>query len=237
MNKQLISGVICLYLIPILFSGYILPQKKVTLQFHHFAGAQPLVLGDTIVNSFGEKLIVERFKYYLSNFTLIDQSGKKENVPNSYFLIDEADSTSKTIELNTDLKKIIAIEWMIGIDSIKNCSGIQTGVLDPMKAMFWTWNTGYIFAKLEGQSSASKLAAHRFTYHVGGFKDGENAIRKIRLAIKEQNQPILISADINSWFSSRHSIKISESPVCHAPGPLALQLADNYSNMFSILYK
>ncbi|MBY0480572.1 MAG: hypothetical protein K2Q21_04385 [Chitinophagaceae bacterium] len=237
MNKQSVYSVICLFVMFILFSGYILPQKKIKLQFHHFAGAKPLVLGDTIVNPFGEKLVVERFKYYLSNFILTDLSGKKESIPNSYFLVDEADSASKTIELNTSLKKIIAIEFMIGIDSIKNCSGIQTGVLDPMKAMFWTWNTGYVFAKLEGQSSASKSAAHRFTYHVGGFKEGENAIKKIRLALTEQNQPIHVSADINSWFNSRHPIKISESPVCHAPGPLALQLADNYSNMFSILPK
>jgi hypothetical protein len=45
-------------------------------------------------------------------------------------------------ELNTSLKNITAIKFLLGVDSLKNVSGIQTGALDPAKGMFWTWNTG-----------------------------------------------------------------------------------------------
>lgn len=237
MNKKIAGCMLTLLMLLILSSGYIDPGKKIILRFHHFVGTEPLVLGDTLANPFGEKMVVERFKYYLSNFILIDQSGEKEIIPNSYFLVDESDSSSKRIELTTKLNKITSIEFMVGVDSIKNYSGIQTGVLDPMKAMFWTWNTGYIFAKLEGSSNTSKSAGHHFTYHIGGFKDGENAVRKIHLKILKQNQLIDINADINSWFYAKNRIKISELPICHTPGALAMQIADNYSNMFSILFK
>ena len=45
---------------------------------------------------------------------------------------------------------------------------------------------------------------------------------------------ITIEADINKWFQSTHTIKISQHPICHSPGELAMQFADNYANMFSI---
>ena len=43
-----------------------------------------------------------------------------------------------------------------------------------------------------------------------------------------------IVADILKWFDGVHPLKISQSPTCHQAGKLAMQLADNYSTMFSI---
>lgn len=236
-KKNTFRYLIAFFSVVLFLTGFRLQEKNITLQFHHFVGNRKLVLGDSIQNIFGENMQVQKFKYYLSNFILVDQSGTKHAIPNSYFLIDEADSASMNIRLPTNVSKISAIEFLIGVDSIKNCSGIQTGVLDPMAGMFWTWNTGYIFARLEGVSGASKSAGHHFTYHIGGFKNGENAIRKIILPLnpKKQNEKIDIRVDINSWFRSAHELKISQTPVCHSPGELALQFADNYANMFSII--
>ena len=44
----------------------------------------------------------------------------------------------------------------------------------------------------------------------------------------------IINADIQTWFNSRHMIKIAENPFCHEPGLLASTIAGNYSDMFSI---
>ena len=48
----------------------------------------------------------------------------------------------------------------------------RTGVLDPSGAgadMYWTWNSGYIFFKMEGTSPAATGMGNSFMYHIGGF--------------------------------------------------------------------
>ena len=127
------------------------------------------------------------------------------------------------------------IEFLLGVDSIRNVSGIQTGALDPAKGMFWTWNSGYIMAKLEGESPLANAAGNRFTYHIGGFRFGINTVRKISLNIaNNQNNEIHINADINQWFKSKSEIRIAETNNCQTPGTLAVKFADNYANMFTI---
>ncbi|MBA4196453.1 MAG: hypothetical protein C0459_02760 [Chitinophaga sp.] len=223
----------------LLFLSSLQAQQKITLHFHNKVGDKDLQLfTETYTNKFGESFTVNRFKYYISKIILIDSDSKYYAFPSDYFLIDEADSLSKTITLTTAAKKINDIQFLIGIDSIKNVSGVQTGALDPMKGMFWTWNTGYVFAKLEGQSDASHAPQHLLSYHVGGFKQNENALRFVRLNIGQnvstKNLILNINADILKWFDNTSTIKIANQSVCHQPGNFAMQLADNYAGMFSI---
>ena len=233
-----ITTIIC-YLLAISGFSFISnpPQKKLTLIFHHQLGNEELVLGNTFKNILGENITIHRLKYYVSNFSVTDEKGKKIILPVQYFLVDESDSLSKKITFNIPDISINTIHFLLGVDSIKNVSGVQTGALDPLKGMFWTWNTGYIMAKLEGESESSASAGHRFTYHIGGFRNGMNTVKKIELAVQNHGKQILeihISADINHWFKNKSEIRIAEIPVCHSPGTLAMKIADNYSNMFSI---
>ena len=48
------------------------------------------------------------------------------------------------------------LQFLLGVDSLHNVSGAQTDDLDPAKDMFWTWNSGYVMAKMEGNSPAVK---------------------------------------------------------------------------------
>ncbi len=212
-------------------------DKKLLISFHHFIGNQPLVLNDTATNIFGEKMVVRKFKYYVANLVIITVDGKRQTLPNSYFLIDETDSLSKSIVLPQPNKAISSLEFILGVDSLRNCSGIQTGALDPLHGMFWTWNTGYIFAKLEGNAPAAQTAANGFTFHIGGFKKGENAIKTIQLPIQENNssKDIQIKVDINAWFNGKEALPIANNPICHSPGKLALRFANNYAQMFTIM--
>ncbi|MFY0104456.1 MbnP family protein, partial [Acinetobacter baumannii] len=70
---------------------------------------------ETYTNKFGESFTVNRFKYYISKIILIDSDSKYYAFPSDYFLIDEADSLSKTITLTTAAKKINDIQFLIGI--------------------------------------------------------------------------------------------------------------------------
>ena len=209
-----------------------------TIYFKHWVGNKALKLFDeTYTNRFGEPFVISKFKYYISNISFTDANGKAVNLPDNYYLVNEADSLSKTIQLPS-AAAIKSISFLVGVDSIRNVSGVQTGSLDPANGMFWTWNSGYVFAKLEGQSDSSHAPAHNFTWDVGGFRQHENALRKIKLTIEQSalssQNTIIVNADVLKWFDAVHSLKISQSPVCHQPGKLAMQIADNYRTMFAV---
>ncbi len=211
-------------------------QNNLTLEFNHLVGNKMLVLFDsTYHNSLNEPFVVNKFKYYISNIVVYNKGKKVEN--NGYYLINTENSNSQTIQLKTATKNIDSIAFTIGIDSAKNAEGIQTGDLDPMNGMYWTWNSGYIFAKLEGQSDSSKAASNYFNYHIGGYKHFENAIQTIYLKVvkpQETIHKIVIDVDVLKWFNGKHSIAINKIANCVQPGNLAKQIAENYATMFSI---
>jgi len=212
------------------------PQKKIVIVFHHRVGNTLLSLGDSVTNILGDKMVIERFRYYVSNFSITNDQDKIIKLPVQYFLVDEEDSSSKRITLTIPDISIRSIHFLLGVDSIRNVSGIQTGTLDPLKGMFWTWNSGYIMAKLEGICETVASAGRRFTYDIGGFRNGMNVAKKIdlKLPMIDPLHEINISADIDHWFKGSSELKITETPVCHSPGSLAMRIADNYSTMFSI---
>ena len=202
----------------------------------------PIVLDQSYTNFFGEIFTISKLKYYISSIRL---NGIKENQFQEYsddcFLVNEEDPDSKYISLISYLDTITSIHFRIGIDSLRNTTGVQTGALDPAKGMFWVWNTGYIMAKLEGHSPAANTPGKSFSYDVGGYKTNENTARDITLTLEpsvyKNSDTIQINVDISKWFYGSHPIKISSTPFCHAPGNLAMQIADNYSTMFTIAPK
>jgi hypothetical protein len=208
-------------------------ERELVLVLEHVVGNEKLVLGNACVNILGDTITVQKFKYYLSHFSVTDDQGKTTMMPPSYFLVDEADASSKTIRLMVPDAKISSIRFMIGVDSTMNVSGIQQGALDPLKGMFWTWNTGYIMAKLEGSSPSSKIAGHAFTYHVGGYRQPYSTMRWVELGIPGKDT-VHIKADINHWFKAGSELSIAVTPVCHSTGAMAARIADNFGTMFSV---
>jgi hypothetical protein len=222
------------------FTGFVnvtIAQKNLIIRFHHTIGNEELVLGNSFQNIHGEELTPQKFKYYLSNFAITQIDGKTVKLPVKYFLIDEANADSKTIQLSVPTNNINSIQFTLGVDSIRNVSGIQTGALDPMQGMFWTWNSGYIMAKLEGTSNASLQAGRTFTYHIGGFQSPNNTLQQIKLSLPQKEngiREIAILADINQWFKSASDIHIAQTPNCQSPGTLAVKISANYAHQFTV---
>jgi hypothetical protein len=207
--------------------------KKLVLVFENRMGKETIALGKTITTVLGETITIEKFKYYISHFSVTDNKGVRIDLPVQYFLVDENNPESKKITLSIPDIPISKIRFLLGVDSSKNVSGVQTGVLDPLNGMFWTWNTGYIMAKLEGTAEGLASAGHRFTHDIGGYKTGQNAARMIELSVPESDE-IHIIADLNKWFNGKMAVRITDVPVCHSPGTLAMKIADNYATMFSV---
>lgn len=219
-------------------------QKGVfTIEFENYVGDEKLKLDSaTYTNELGQTFSVSKFKYYIGNIQLKSSDGKEYN-SDKYFLIDEENSNSKKIILeNVSEGNFNEISFIIGVDSIHNCSGVQSGALDPLNTMFWTWNTGYIFLKLEGHAASSNLPSHIFEYHIGGYKEPNNALRRITLKpalstvsnTDSDLQNITIRTDIAQIFKTPTTIDFASLPSVTDFNNAAV-IADNYMDAFTIM--
>ncbi len=225
--------------------GFSLSQKDqtiLTIQFQHFVGNDALLLDSmNYKNELGQSFNISKFKYYVGHFSLKNTVGKDFS-SDEYFLIDEEEPRSKQIELkNIPYGKYQSVSFLLGVDSASNCSGVQRGTLDPTKAMFWAWNTGYVFLKMEGYAPTSKSAGHFYEYHIGGFRKPSNCIRKITLNFKDifdiskEKKPTLhLKADAAELLKTPTTIdftKLSAVTDFHN----ATTIANNYADMFQVL--
>jgi hypothetical protein len=217
-------------------------DHNLLLRFKAMVDTNELEFGTTYRNFFKESYSVSAFKFYVHGIRLINTDSNKVFTVNKYFLLDFSDSTTTNLKLTVQPYKYNRIGFVIGVDSARNVSGAQTDALDPAKGMFWTWNTGYIMAKLEGNSPSSPTGV--FEYHIGGFREPDNVIRNTTLLFPfgetvdlkpEKTSEITVTANISNWFYNPHDLKFSENPVRTTPGPLARQIAENYSKMFTVI--
>lgn len=238
-----------LWLLPLSMITVINPEsidaKKgiLKISFRNMVNSEPMVLDSaTYTNPFGEAYTISKFKYYISNIAL---NGSPVRVPEeeNYHLVDQRDEGSLSFELEVTEQNISNLHFVLGVDSIRNSSGAQTGALDPLNDMFWTWNNGYVMAKMEGSSPISAQPRHLIEYHIGGFSGVNNVLKEISLylpagkavAVKQgRTSEIIVAADFNKWWQIPNDIKIADVQVCTTPGVLAKKIADNYSKMFTI---
>ena len=74
---------------------------------------------------------------------------------NDYHLVNQAIDSSLSFTISLAANKYDSVGFLLGVDSAGNTSGAQTGALDPLNDMFWTWNTGYVMEKT-GRNISSK---------------------------------------------------------------------------------
>jgi hypothetical protein len=229
---------------------------QLEIEFDNVVGAQNLQLNTGVyVNAKGENFTVSTLNYYISNIRIKNVDGTEYIVPkdSSYFLIKE-ENTSQIITLNNvPAGDYNAISFIVGVDSLKCASPIEerTGVLDPAgegAGMYWTWNSGYIFLKMEGTSTALPAGSDAYMYHIGGFGGYSsttiNNIKTVSLNApsgsvagvrknKDEAPHIHLFADVLKVFDGSTTVSIVENPMVMF-SPYSVNIANNYAKMFSI---
>lgn len=217
--------------------------QTLELTLSHEVNKVPMSLGTTAyLNAAGDTFSISMFRYYLSNFSLINQEGTKISLPPAYFLVSEDSAASKRLSFKQLPEGTYhTLSFMIGVDSIMNFSGAQNGALDPVYGMFWTWNSGYIMAKLEGTSPSSGKPGHMLQFHIGGYRAPHITQRMVTLKFphplvikKTKTAGIHLVADAATWFGPPFTISFREYAGFMSPGTVADRIADNYQHMFSV---
>lgn len=228
----------------------------VTIHFDNRYGTADLALGTTYTTSNGESLTPTTFNYFVSNFVLIKSDGTQYTVPKDkcYHLVREGvDSSAELTIQDVPAGDYTGIRFMIGVDSAKNTAPVseRTGDLDVAGAasdMYWTWNSGYIFYKLEGTSPQapydSMMGMAMMYYHIGGYGGMSSAtINNIRtttlttgtaIQVRTGKHPkAYIYADADAVFNNPVQITIAADPG-HMFDQFSTTISANYADMFTI---
>ena len=219
------------------FDNNMPPKKKGRLIIHFLNTANAKKIGKDSVykNAFGEEYTVSKLKYYISNISLNNFKEKE-----SYHLIDAFAGDSFSIAL--PLGRYDNLKFLVGVDSIKNCSGAQSGALDPLNDMFWAWNSGYVIFKLEATSASSAADLHRIEQHIGGYKGQYKTMREINFSLAansvtinlNHHEDITVQLNLDKYWQGVNEIKITTLPVLATMGVQAKKAADNFPGMFSL---
>ena len=220
---------------------------RMALHIIHKFGEEELKLDKGYTTFLGDKITLTKFKYYLSNIELIQNDGSVWRQPKSYHLMEVNDETSSAFQINLEnipLGEYTQLSFSIGVDSVNNHSGKQEGVLDPDYGMFWMWETGYVFFKIEGFYQTPIGSKGAMVYHVGR----DNCYRKINLKIpsnqrqvnQDVNSQLYVIADLKKVFGGFPNASIDlkapadKSSISVMGGDKALKVANNFAQIFSI---
>lgn len=220
-------------------------KADLSVEFDNIAGADDLALntGD-YTNAAGEHFTVTKLKYYVSNFVLTNVDGTVYTVPQDscYFLIDESDETTHEPVLHVPEGEYKTVSFTLGVDSLRSTMDIahRTGVLDPTGAgadMYWGWNSGYIFLKMEGTTPVDTAG---YMYHIGYFggvtSHTLNNLRTITLDLTVRGTPkvksgketnIHLMVDVSKLFTG---FSIAAHPMVMTD-PFSATIANNFSAM------
>jgi len=257
--KKLIFGALALFTVISTFSACKDKEEDLTgfgsveIEFDNQAGSSKLEFGTYYTNTAGETLLFTTFDYYISNIVLIKEDGTKYVVPKneSYFLCKGNEADTRLIKIdNVPAGDYTKLEFIVGVDSAKSVSPIseRTGVLDPATGAnghYWSWNSGYIFMKMEGTSPVAPAATgNAFQYHVGLFGGYDsptlNNLKTISLTASDEVAIVReggetphfhLYVDAMEIFGTPNTISIAAKPFSHGDA-FSSQLSANYADMF-----
>jgi hypothetical protein len=188
----------------------------------------PFQLNSSFSDTNGTTIQVETLKFYISGIELYSKEQLVWKEPESYHLLDASSAASMNIALNAPLGiQYNTLRFNLGIDSLTNVSGAMGGDLDPTHGMYWTWQSGYINFKLEGQASCEGRRKE-FQYHLGGYQNGFNAIQTISLRISQKEN--IIDLDLEKLFSL---IDYCKQPHIMSPGKTAVAISKTIAALFT----
>lgn len=232
--------------------------SNLKIKFDHVVGNKTLQLNTGVyTNAVGEQFSVTQFMYYISNVKVTNKNGKVYTVPQeeSYFLIKEHVPDTKSFIVKVPEGEYTKLEFLIGVDSLRSTMDIskRTGVLDPANLtgsdkMYWNWNTGYIFWKLEGTSPQAPVdpsGNRKFRSHIGlygGFSTPTiNNLRTVSIDLTPVGTAKVITGklpaihlinDLLKGLNGSTNISFATHPTVMV-SEFSKNFADNYKNSFS----
>ena len=229
---------------------------SLSIEFDNVVGGENLALNTAeYTNAAGETYNIQVLQYFISNIKVTKADGTTYTVPqdSSYFLVKETEPDTRFAKVMVPEGNYTSLTFTVGVDSLRSTMDIseRTDVLEPSGhegGMYWGWNSGYIFLKMEGESPQAPVdgtGKRRYRYHIGGFGGysaptinniktitidlNERGIARVR---KDRKANIHLLADIGKVLSGSTAVSIAANPQVMF-SDYSVNIANNYATMFS----
>jgi hypothetical protein len=179
-----------------------------------------------------DSISFQSLKFYIGHIQFFKGEVLVASAPETHYLLNFEESTSQLIGL-ANKKTFDRISFELGVDSATTVSGALSGALDPSLGMYWTWQSGYIHAKIEATLYSKEAQKTELILHLGGYKHPFNTLQKLQLSLV-QTDTLSIGIDLTNLISS--ALALPQKQVM-SPKPEALMLSKQLANAFKILAK
>ncbi len=186
--RVVLSRPACFLLLLIGFiSGAVHGQSVVTIHHQVTLGDAPVVLGEWQKSDSLVSIRIDKLRWYVSlppangGADIEKSGGRHKNIAQSksagktgskVWLMDLSDSSSLDQQMSRPINNKISL--LFGVDSAIQVGGVGTGALDPLRGMYWTWQTGYVQWKMEGAIRVDGVESP-LELHLGGFDGATKA--------------------------------------------------------------
>lgn len=200
-----------------------------TITFNATMQGEPMQLHTMYATGHGnDSVSLSTCKFYIIDIVLLDGSKVVGEPELKYILIDLSDSSSLNIPF-VYKGHFNGIRFTLGVDSATNMSGPKAGALDPVNGMYWTWQSGYINAKIEGNRTGCDTT-REFLYHIGGYHTPEQTAIETYRICKTSDQ-INVNLAMDRFFAA---VTCDMDAAVQIPGAKAHALAAYMSASFVI---
>jgi hypothetical protein len=208
----------------------------VRFEFENFVDGTPIQLGPlSFTNQAGNIFSVDLLKYYISNVKFYDQGSVVYAAPN-YELLDASDITTLSFDMPVPQGSYDEVRFLLGVDSLRNVSGAQSGELDPVYGMFWDWNTGYIYFKHEGQFIDAAGDTLPLVYHYGALPAlREHPFTASFSVLPGQSKTIKFRFNLNKVYRTPNVVDFNNNNIHSGGANWVNTIRDNFENAFEII--
>lgn len=175
-------------------------------------------------------LRISTLRFYVSGCAFLNLNDSCSKDPHQAHLIDVFDSTRNHVAIDVPTNDgTPALCFTLGLDSVLNTSGILAGDLDPVEGMYWTWQSGFIHFKLEGECSLSGGEDRRFEYHLGGYRTPFATTKEVCMQSELPKQRWEIVIHLDRFL---HPALVLDKPRLMSPGADARRLFERAVSTF-----
>ncbi|MFT5166401.1 MAG: hypothetical protein ACI8P3_001632 [Saprospiraceae bacterium] len=202
-------------------------QNDVTLNIFHKLGTADFAALQESENNINNSFNIKRLEYYISEITILHDSGLETEMQGMHILVDANEATNIALG-NYDITEVASIRFHIGVEEASNhldpASYQSTNPLSPQNpSMHWGWTSGYRFVAMEGFAGSSLNAL----YELHGLGDQNYFMTQVDVAASAINGAINIDlyADYNRALEN---IEVNPGVIVHGFGGAALTVLENF---------
>ena len=175
---------------------------------------------------------ITEFRFYISKVSFWKSNKQIWMEEESFHLIDLLDDSTHKVNLKISDEMVFdKLDFYLGIDSLANVSGAMGGDLDPTRGMYWTWQNGYINAKIEGTSNVCKSRKNEFQFHLGGYMVPFLCVQKIEMIV-DRNEHIQIGILVEKMIKA---FDLTKQTKIMSPSLNAVEVSKQLAKCFYLM--